>query len=73
VVSVFGYHLVQTENSGFCAQIVYTVDLLSFSRKNKMKGRRSEVHIRDPGNTRMGGERAEGREEWRRLLRKTRA
>jgi len=53
----------ETENSAFFAQIVYTVDLLSFSRQNKMKGSRSEGHIRDPMKTRMG-ERAEGGEEW---------
>jgi len=44
----------KTENSGFCTQIVFTVDLLSFSRKNKMRGSRSEGHIRDARNTRMG-------------------
>lgn len=46
--------LFKTENYGFCAQIVYVVDLLSFSRKNKMKRSHSEVHIRDRGNMRMG-------------------
>jgi hypothetical protein len=50
----------------------FTVNFLSFSRKNKMRGSRSEGHIRDPRNTRMG-KRAEGREGGRRLLRKTRA
>jgi hypothetical protein len=44
----------KTENSGFCAQIVFTGDLLSFSRKNKMRGSRSEEHVRDHRNTRRG-------------------
>jgi hypothetical protein len=53
-VASVGTTWLKTENSGFCAQIVFTVDLLSFSRMNKMRRIRSEGHVRDPRNTRVG-------------------